>query len=355
MAYVRYAYFRPPMQPSHVATAILNWNGKNWLEQFLPSVLSTRYPRHSVVLIDNGSTDDSVEFVRNNYPNIMVVVNEGNLGFAGGYNEGLREVQADYYAILNSDVEVDANWLQPLVDLLDSNPQIAACQPKVLSFAQPDSFEYAGASGGFIDRYGFPFCRGRVFETCEHDHGQYNDARPVFWATGAALFIRSGLFHYHGGFDKDFFAHMEEIDLCWRLQNAGHEIWVQPRSVVYHVGGGTLGKENPRKTYLNFRNNLIMMTKNLPLCQVFTRIPLRMGIDGQAALKELFGGNWGFFKAIFTAHMHFYASLPSTLAKRRQGKRKRKFHGLAGVYARSVVLWYYARAKRTFLQLPNHP
>ncbi|MFY0674168.1 MAG: glycosyltransferase family 2 protein [Bacteroidia bacterium] len=341
------------MNRPKVATAILNWNGRHWLEKFLPSVMATDYANHQIVVIDNGSTDDTIDFLEKQYPEVQIVINSENHGFAGGYNEGLKNVEADYYAILNSDVEVDPNWLNPLVDLLEENEKIAACQPKLLGYNQKTHFEYAGACGGFIDWYGFPFCRGRIFESNEEDLGQYDTARPVFWATGAALFIRANLFHEQKGFDADFFAHMEEIDLCWRLQNAGYEIWAEPKSVCYHVGGGTLGKENPRKTYLNFRNNLYMMSKNLPLGDALIRILLRMIIDGQAAIKELFSGNTGFFKAILRAHFHFYLHSPKTFAKRKSIPVKRKFTSLPGVYSRSIVLWYYARRKRKFSDLPG--
>lgn len=340
------------MNSPKVATAILNWNGKDWLEKFLPSVSATTYNNHQIVVIDNASTDDSVAFLREQYPEVKIVINSENHGFAGGYNEGLQHVEADYYAILNSDVEVTPDWISHLVQLLESNKSIAACQPKILAYHNKEQFEYAGASGGFIDWYGFPFCRGRIFETSETDTGQYNSARPVFWATGAALFIRSHLFHEQKGFDADFFAHMEEIDLCWRLQNAGHEIWVEPKATVYHVGGGTLNKSNPKKTYLNFRNNLYMMSKNLPLSDALIRIFLRMAIDGQAAIKELLSGNFGFCRAIFVAHMHFYLHTPKTFKKRKTIPVKRKFTSLPGVYSRSIVLWYYARRKKYFSELP---
>lgn len=344
--------FSPAMNHPKVVTAILNWNGKSWLEKFLPSVAATQYPNHSIAVIDNASTDNSIDFLKANYPEVEIITLDENHGFAGGYNHGLKNIEADYYAILNSDVEVLPNWIGPLVDRLESQPEIAACQPKLMTYGQKELFEYAGASGGFIDWYGFPFCRGRIFDHCEVDNGQYDKARKVFWATGAALFIRAKLFHEMKGFDADFFAHMEEIDLCWRLQNAGHEIWVEPKSTVYHVGGGTLGKENPKKTYLNFRNNLIMMSKNLPLGDAFIRIFLRMGIDGQAALKELLSGNFGFFKAIGLAHFDFYRHSFKIFRKRKDIPVKRKFTSIPGVYNRSIVLWFYARGKKLFSDLP---
>lgn len=336
------------MTSPKVVTAILNWNGKSWLEKFLPSVVATTYSNHEVCVIDNGSTDDSVAFLETTYPEVTIVKLDANYGFTGGYNKGMEHVDGDYFAILNSDVEVTPNWLDPLVKRLEENPKIGVCQPKLLQYHQKDHFEYAGACGGFIDRFGFPFCRGRLFFTEEKDEGQYNDARPVFWATGAAMFIRAKLFKQFKGFDEDFFAHMEEIDLCWRIQNSGHEIWVEPESVAYHVGGATLGKENPKKTYLNFRNNLMMMAKNLPLGNAFPRIFLRMVIDGQAAVKELFGGNAPFFWAIGKAHWHFYLSLPKIARKRKQLPTKIKMRTLHGVMVRSVVWWYFAKGVKKF-------
>lgn len=336
------------MTSPKVVTAILNWNGKKWLEKFLPSVVATTYENHEVCVIDNGSTDDSVAFLESTYPQVTIVKLDANYGFTGGYNRGMTHVEGDYFAILNSDVEVTPNWLNPMVKRLEENPHIGVCQPKLLQYNQKDHFEYAGACGGFIDRFGFPFCRGRLFFTEEKDEGQYNDARPVFWATGAAMFIRARLFKEFNGFDEDFFAHMEEIDLCWRIQNSGHEIWVEPESVAYHVGGATLGKENPKKTYLNFRNNLMMMAKNLPLGNAFPRIFLRMVIDGQAAVKELFGGNASFFWAIGKAHWHFYLSLPKIARKRKQLPTKIKMRTLHGVMVRSVVWWYFAKGVKKF-------
>jgi len=247
-----------------VAVVILNWNGRNFLEQFLPSVVRSTYSNHVIIIADNNSADDSIDFLKIHYPGIRIIQNAGNWGFAKGYNEALRQIESEYYVLLNSDVEVSPGWLEPMVELLENNPAIAACQPKILSFLKRNLFEYAGAAGGWMDKYGYPFCKGRIFDLCEEDHGQYDQAEPIFWATGAALFIRSSSFHEQKGLDEYFFAHQEEIDLCWRIQLSGGKIYSCPSSVVYHVGGGTLQKGNSKKTFLNFRNNLIMLAKNWP-------------------------------------------------------------------------------------------
>src|ERR1700761_629824 len=247
-----------------IAIVILNYNGRGYLEQFLPFVTANTCPGGEVIIADNASTDDSLAFLKENYPGLRVIVLDRNYGFAGGYNMALQQVQSDYYVLLNSDVEVTPGWLEPIVGLMESDPAIGACQPKIRMFAHRELFEYAGAAGGWLDYLGYPFARGRIFDVCETDNGQYDQAEPIFWASGAALFIRAGLYHEMGGLDTYFFAHQEEIDLCWRIQLAGHKIYSCPQSVVYHVGGGTLPKGNERKVFLNFRNNLIMMVKNMP-------------------------------------------------------------------------------------------
>ena len=242
-----------------VAVVILNWNGRFFLEKFLPSVYNSSYPNLEFVIGDNASTDDSVVFVQENYPSVKILTNKTNLGFAGGYNAILKRVEADYYVLLNSDVEVTQNWIEPVIDYMESYPDIVAAQPKILAYHEKNKFEHAGAAGGFIDKYGYPFCRGRIFNDVEEDNGQYNTPMEIFWATGAALFIKSTAWKASGGFDDDFFAHMEEIDLCWRLKRMGYRIGYVGESVVYHVGGGTLNTSNPKKSYLNFRNNLVML------------------------------------------------------------------------------------------------
>ena len=288
-----------------IAVVILNWNGKNFLQRFLPSVLSTSYSHYEVIVADNGSSDDSVDFLQNNYPAIRLIRFDHNLGFAKGYNEALKLVEADYYALLNSDAETSPGWLQPMVRLLESDPSIAACQSKLLLFANKKLFEYSGAAGGWLDKYGYPFAKGRVFDVCEEDHGQYDQQEPIFWASGAALFIRAKVFHEMQGFDEYFFAHQEEIDLCWRMQLAGYKIYSCPASVVYHVGGGTLPKGNSRKTYLNFRNNKIMLSKNLPFSKKIGVIPVRNLLDAISAWKGLLTGDGGYFikKEVYSPHL----------------------------------------------------
>ena len=278
-----------------VAVVILNWNGKAFLEKFLPFIFKSTYNNFSVIVADNASEDDSVEFLKNNYPAIKILLNSTNEGFAKGYNTALKQVSADYYIILNSDVEVTPGWIEPVISMMESNDKIAACQPKVLSYAEKNKFEYAGGSGGFIDKLGYPFSRGRIFETCETDNGQYDNATQIFWATGAALFVRAKVFNELNGFDEFFFAHQEEIDLCWRMQRKGYIIFVVPSSVVYHVGGGTLPVGNRKKVFLNFRNNLVMMTKNLPVAEKIWKIPLRILLDVIAAYSFLVDGNFSTF------------------------------------------------------------
>ncbi len=297
------------------AIVILNWNGVKLLRQFLPSVLS--YSEDAAIyVIDNASTDESVSVLETEFPAVHIIQNKENYGFAQGYNEGLKTIDADYYCLLNSDVEVTKDWLKPIENLLDTHPEIAAIQPKILDYNNRNKFEYAGAGGGFMDNYGYPFCRGRVFWTLEEDLGQYNDVIECFWASGACLFIRKADFIAQQGFDEDFFAHMEEIDLCWRLKNNGRKIYYCGLSTVYHVGGGTLQKNNPKKTYLNFRNSLYMYLKNLPKKQLFPLIFKRLCLDGMSAIVFLFYEGIGHLWAIFMSHMHFYRGF-STMYKKR--------------------------------------
>ena len=290
---------------SKVAVVILNWNGRKHLEQFLPSVTAATYSNYEVIVADNGSTDDSLSFLQLHYPGIRTILFKENYGFAKGYNEALKQVKADYYVLLNSDVEVQPGWLEPMVELLEKDRSIAACQPKILSWHNKKLFEYAGAAGGWLDEYGYPFAKGRVFDICEEDRGQYDQSEPIFWASGASLFIRPAVYHAVKGFDEYFFAHQEEIDLCWRIQLAGHKIYSCPSSVVYHVGGGTLPKGNSLKTYLNFRNNRIMLSKNLPLSKKIWVMPARNLLDGISAWKGLLSGDGGYFIAILRAQLSF--------------------------------------------------
>jgi len=302
-----------------VAIAILNWNGKNWLEKFLPSVL-LHSKEADIYVIDNASTDNSVQFLKSNFPLIKIIQNENNSGFATGYNQGLKSIKADIYCLLNSDVEVTDNWIPPITKLFSEHQDIAAIQPKILDYNQKNKFEFAGAGGGLIDNLGYPYCRGRIFENIEHDNGQYDDETEIFWASGCSLFIRSEDFWKMNGFDERFFAHQEEIDLCWRLKNEGRKIYYTGKSTVYHVGGGTLSKENPQKTYLNFRNNLTMMLKNLPAYKVFFILFFRLNLDGYAALYLAYKNGWRHFWAIFKSHVMFYWYLPKSIQLRQKNQ-----------------------------------
>jgi len=331
-----------------VSVVILNWNGKSFLSDFLPSVLQSTYSNIEIVVADNASTDGSVEFLKQQFPQVRIVMNATNLGFAGGYNAALKQIDSEIYVLLNSDVEVDKGWIEPVVQLMDLNPKIAACQPKVLSYHHRNQFEYAGGCGGWIDRFGYPFARGRVFDHCETDEGQYEDALPCFWATGAAMFIRSKAFHNAGGFDELFFAHQEEIDLCWRLKQNGMEVYVQPASKVYHVGGGTLSNNNPQKTYLNFRNNLLMLYKNLPKMSMGI-IGVRFLLDAIAWLQMILRGDFKNAWAINRAHTMFVYFIISSRVKRGENKPKRDF--FTGMYAGSVVWAYFVRKKKRFSEI----
>lgn len=327
-----------------IAVVILNYNGQRFLERFLPTVIGRSSHLADIIVADNASTDDSVAYMKAHFPHITLIQNPTNGGFATGYNQALQQVENEYYVLLNSDIEVGENWLEPLLELMDSDENIAACQPKMLSFADKAYFEYAGAGGGFIDKFGYPFCRGRLFQHIEKDEGQYNDVREVFWASGACMFVRAELYHQMGGLDDDFFAHMEEIDFCWRLKNVGYKIMYCPASEVYHIGGGTLPKNSPRKTYLNFRNNLSMLYKNLPP-SFFTYVMVtRLFLDGVASLKFLVDGGWGDFFAVLRAHAHFYRKLPVLRAKRRKNKPK----AVRNVYRKNIVIEYFVKRKTTY-------
>lgn len=333
-----------------VAIVILNWNGRAYLERFLPSVMASGYPNMQVIVADNASTDDSLSFLTHHYPQIQQIRLHHNYGFAGGYNEALQQVAAPYYLLLNSDVAVGAGWLQPMVQLLEASPERVACQPKVLAFNRSTHFEYAGAAGGWIDAYGYPFARGRVFDICEPDQGQYNRPGQVFWATGAALLIRSQAFHAAGGFDTCFFAHQEEIDLCWRLQRMGYSIWCCPQSVVYHVGGGTLPRGNSRKTFLNFRNNQIMLAKNLHWSELWWKIPFRLALDALSAWKGLLSGDAGYFVAIVKAHLAFAGWILTGRRQRVAAPRLRLRH-VKGVFGRNLVWQHFVLGKKKFSEV----
>ena len=330
-----------------VCVVILNWNGKAFLEQFLPVVKKNTPDWVSLVVADNGSSDDSLDYLQESHAEMKILRFKENLGFAGGYNAALNQLNAGYYVLLNSDIEVTPGWIEPVIHLMENDQNIAACQPKILSYHDKSMFEHAGASGGFLDRYGYPFCRGRIFNSLEQDTGQYDDVREVFWATGACLFVRADAFKAVGGFDERFFAHMEEIDMCWRLQHAGYKIMVQPRSAVYHVGGGTLPKSNPHKTYLNFRNSLWMLAKNLPDRIFYPTMIIRVGLDKLASIRFLLQGQYKDCLAICRAYRDFCKQLRSM---RRSGKKTRGMPP-ALLYKRSIVFQYYLQGKKRFSEL----
>ena len=338
------------MKNPRVAVVILNWNGKDFLAKFLPDVIMYSQEDADVIIADNASTDDSVEFLKKNFPTIRIILNNENGGYAKGYNEALAQIDADYYVLLNSDIEVTQDWIKPIIKLMEMDPQVVACQPKLVSFYEREKFEYAGASGGFIDKYGYPFCRGRLFQSLEYDKGQYDDPVEVFWATGACLFVKAVVYHELGGLDDRFFAHMEEIDFCWRAKNAGYKIMVCPESKVYHVGGGTLPKKSWKKTYLNMRNNNIMMFKNLPSDRLFPVFFSRLILDGVAAIKFLFDGGIMDFWAVIKAHWKFFALIP-------QLKKERKSANLqftSNVYQKNLVIEYFIKKKKKYSDLdPN--
>ncbi len=330
-----------------VAVVILNWNGRQLLERFLPSVISHSEGYAEIIIADNGSKDDSLRFLAENYPELRIISMPENLGFAGGYNAALAKVEADYYVLLNSDIEVTEGWIEPCIALMESTPQLAACQPKIRSLNQPDFFEYAGASGGFMDHLGYPFCRGRLFQTLEMDTGQYDDSTDVFWASGAAMFIRAEAFRKAGGFDHRFFAHMEEIDLCWRLHNLGYRVMVCPQSLVYHLGGGSLPKSDPGKTRLNFRNSLMMLAKHMDGIRFYPRLLVRIGLDELAVFTFLIKGQFSDARAVYRAHFSFFMHLPQL----RIESRKLSAPLPPIIYRKSIVATYFLWGKKRFSEL----
>lgn len=328
-----------------VAVVILNWNGRSLLETYLPSVVEFS-SEATVYVADNASTDDSVEFVRSNFPSVKIIQNKTNGGYAKGYNDALKTLDEDLFVLLNSDVEVSENWLQPVVKEFESNSELVAAQPKILDATHRDRFEYAGAAGGFIDAMGYPYCRGRIFDAIEKDEGQYNDNREIFWATGACLFIRNSAFREVGGLDEDFFAHQEEIDLCWRLKTTGGKIMYFGNSKVYHLGGGTLAAAKPQKTFYNFRNTLLLLMKNVKGGRVYRLIFFRMLLDGLAGIRFLLKGDFVHIWAIIRAHFSFYSLFGKFLKKRKKHRSDIRYSEI-----NSVVWKYFVLKKRTFNQL----
>lgn len=329
------------------AVVILNWNGRKFLQDFLPFVIQFNPVNTQIVVADNASTDDSVELMQTSFPDIRLIQLKENYGFAKGYNEALKQIDAEYYVLLNSDIEVTENWIEPIISYLENNPQVAACQPKIKSWEKRNHFEYAGAGGGFIDFLGYPFCRGRIFQEIEEDQGQFDDIQEVFWASGACLFVRAQVFHSLGGFDSDFFAHMEEIDFCWRAKNAAYKIVYNPASTVYHIGGGTLPKNNALKTYLNFRNNFCLLYKNLPSDRLFITFLYRLVLDGIAGFKFLFDGSFKNLMAVFKAHMYFYKHLPKLKKKRKQIQQRH----VSKIYGKNIAFEHFIRGKKYFKEL----
>tara|TARA_B100000609_G_scaffold133164_1_gene106469 strand:+ start:516 stop:1532 length:1017 start_codon:yes stop_codon:yes gene_type:complete len=335
-------------QEIKTAVVVLNWNGINWLKKFLP-ILIEKSKDVNIYIADNASTDNSVEYVNDNFPNVKVLKNFSNEGYAKGYNDALETLKEEFFVLINSDIEVTDNWIKPIINLMEANSDIAACQPKILSFHDRNKFEYAGACGGFIDTLGYPFCRGRIFSDLEDDNNQYNDITEVFWASGACLFVRAKYFKEVNGFDNDFFAHQEEIDLCWRLKNKGYKIMVNPNSAVFHVGAGTLKTSSPFKTYLNFRNNLFMLYKNLSVLKLIITILFRLPLDGIAALSFAKKENGlGHVFSILRAHLVFYVSIPLLSLKRKKIDQKKN---LTGQKRFSILFKYYFLGIKKFSDL----
>lgn len=325
-----------------VAVVILNWNGRKHLETYLPSVVRNSETA-TIYLADNKSTDDSIQFVKDSYPEIILIINPSNDGFAKGYNDALKHLNEDYFVLLNSDVEVSENWINPVIDFMDKNNDVHIAQPKIKSYLEKNKFEYAGAAGGFIDYLGYPFCQGRIFQEIEEDKGQYNLAKEIFWATGACMFIKSSTFKELGGFDERYFAHMEEIDLCWRAKNKGSKVYYIPESIVYHLGGGTMQNSNPRKTYLNFRNSLLTLYKNDSSSYTVLKIFIRLVLDGLAFVKLFLENGPKHAFAIIRAHFSFYK-----MKKKRPTRTK---VNLSGMHSKSIVLNYFLKGKKKFNQL----
>jgi GT2 family glycosyltransferase len=332
-----------------VAIVILNWNGRKYLEQFLPSVIQSDYSNLEIVIADNGSTDDSIAYIKEHFPFIRLIQFPENFGFAKGYNEALKQIKAEYFVLLNSDVETTRNWINPVIQLMQADASIGVCQPKILMYSNRSQFEYAGGAGGWLDYLGYPFARGRVFDICEQDTGQYDETAPVFWASGAAMFVRAHLYNQLNGLDEYFFAHQEEIDFCWRIQLAGYKVYSCPASVVYHVGGGTLPKGNAIKVFLNFRNNLVMLAKNLPASQSWWKIPFRFLLDTISAFKSLFDGQATYFIAVFRSHVAFIGWL---FSKKQKAFYPKKRNGqLNGWFNQSVVWLHFIKGRKRFSEI----
>ena len=335
-----------------IAVVILTWNGEELLKEFLPKVVEySNLPNTTIYVADNASTDNSVNYIKNNFQNVKLVINNENYGFAEGYNKALKHINAEYYAIINSDIEVTQGWLNGLLNAIEQDENIAAVQPKILSYKNKEYFEYAGAAGGMIDRFGFTFCRGRLFNVFEKDENQYNNQSDIFWASGACIFINAKLFHKVKGFDADFFAHMEEIDLCWRLKNRGYRILYTPESTIYHVGGATLEESNPFKTYLNFRNNLFLLYKNLPTNKIKRVFVTRLLLDGVAGMKFILSFEIKNFIAVLKAHYYFYTNISKFKYKRHENITHNTKYNHAEIYNGSIVYDFFIKGIKKFSDL----
>jgi len=338
------------------AVVILNWNGLEWLQKFLePVVRYSAGVNTSVYVADNGSKDGSSDWVSMNFKDVTTIRFESNLGFAGGYNRAIKQIDATYFLLLNSDVGVTENWLNPLVEFMDLNPDVASCQPKIRSYHKKDHFEYAGAAGGYMDKYGYTFCRGRIFDNIEKDSGQYDDYADILWSTGACMMVRSEAWIKCGGLDDDFFAHMEEVDLCWRFRLAGYRVCYVPRSTVYHVGGGSLPYDTEKKTYLNFRNNLFLLYKNLPDNKLHKILFIRKLLDGLAAMMFILTGRFAGARAVWKAHIDYYKSIKSLKEKRKLVRDLTKIKNGIQLLNKSIVFRFYIRGEKTYKSLKTEP
>lgn len=337
------------------AVVILSYNGKKWHEQFLPEIVAEAHTGYDVIVVDNASTDDTFQYLTEQWPQVKTLQIAVNRGFANGYYEALKQIQAKYYVLLSSDFEVTKGWFTPLLHAMQRYPGLAACQPKIRYWREREYFEYAGAGGGFMDNLGYMFCRGRIFNDLEKDHGQYDDDIEVFWASGGCFMVRADLYHKVGGLDADLYAHMEEVDLCWRLKNAGYKIGYVGQSTVYHVGGSVISYGSPQKLYYNFRNNLVLLLKNERASKLIWLFPLRLILDGIAGLQLLLSRKPIGTATILKAHFHFYGSLGKWLRKRREAKKNITHRTKSGIYPRSIVWDYFALRKKTFSKLSWQP
>ena len=334
-----------------LAIVVLSYNGKDLLEKFLPPIIASQTSYSWVYVVDNASTDSTYEFLQARFPEVNIIRLTVNKGFTNGYVESLPFIEAEYYVLISSDVEVSPGWIEPIIDLMDGDPAIGVCQPKIKSYNQKTHFEYSGAAGAYIDRYGYPFCRGRIFYSVEEDKGQYDDVHEVFWCSGACMFIRAEVYHGIGGFDNEYYAHMEDIDLSWRAKNAGHRVMVCPQSVVYHVGGHIISYGSPAKIFRNYKNGLIMMIKNMTSGNIWGRLIFRLLLDNVAAIRALLTGNFQEYKAIVKAHWQFYGGLGHWFRKRREAKPYVKNPNRTGIYNRSIVFQYFVNRKDKFDKL----